>query len=48
MKAKFSTQMGHFRRFFPDVCQLRSRHIGNDVHATECEIVFDQIVANLP
>ena len=26
MKAKFSSQVGHFRRFFPiDVCQFRSR-----------------------
>ena len=30
------------------VCQLRSRHLGKYVHATECEIFFDQIVAHLP
>ena len=33
--------------FLPDFCQLRSRHIGKFVHATEGEF-FDQIVANLP
>ena len=49
MKAKFSTQMGHFRRFFlRDVCQLCSRHIGKFAHATEREIIFDQILAKLP
>ena len=40
MKAKSSTQKGLFRGFFPDVCRLRSRHIGKYVHATEHEITF--------
>ena len=41
LKAKFSTQMGHFHRFFsPDICQLRSRHIAKYVHITEREIMF--------
>ena len=40
MKSKTSTQMGHFRRFLPDVWQLRSRHMGKYVDATEREIIF--------
>ena len=43
MKAKSSSQM---ERFLPDVCQLRSRHIGKFVHVSEHEIFFDQIVTN--
>ena len=27
-------------RFLPDICQLRSRHIGKFVHASEREIFF--------
>ena len=34
--------------FLHDVCQLRSRHIGKFVHATERENIFDQIAANFP
>ena len=41
MEAKSSSQMRYFWRFFlPDVCQLRSRHIGKFVHVTEGEIIF--------
>ena len=40
MEAKSSSQMGCFWLFLPDVCQLRSRHIGKFVHATEREISF--------
>ena len=32
--------MGLFWRFLPDVCQLRSHHIGKYVRATEHEIIF--------
>ena len=31
MKANFFSQMDHFRLFLPDICQLRSRHIGKYV-----------------
>ena len=37
-----------WRFFLPDVCQLRSRHIGKFVHAFEREIIFWPFVANLP
>ena len=37
-----------FDVFLSDVCRLRSRQTGKFVHATECENIFDQTVANLP
>ena len=46
MKAKYSSQMDHFRRFFYPM-------FANCVHATSASLftllnIFDQIVANLP
>ena len=34
--------------FLPDVCKLRSHHIGKFADTCEREILFDKIAANLP